>query len=68
MNIYSRLCLLALFLPAVDAFARRAFHARQYAVSLRETATEDIDEPRMNPDNPNVPELKGDFDWDAKFG
>ena len=22
----------------------------------------------MNPDNPNLPELKGDFDWDAKFG
>ena len=22
----------------------------------------------MNPDNPNLPELKGDFDWDARFG
>ena len=22
----------------------------------------------MNPNNPNLPELKGDFDWDAKFG
>ena len=22
----------------------------------------------MNPDNPNLPELKGDYDWDAKFG
>lgn len=22
----------------------------------------------MNPDRPELPELKGDFDWDAKFG
>ena len=28
----------------------------------------DIEEPKMNPDNPNLPQLKGDFDWDAKFG
>ncbi|KAG7351169.1 hypothetical protein IV203_010529 [Nitzschia inconspicua] len=36
---------------------------------LYETTTEnDVnDEPAMNPDNPALPELKGDFDWDAKF-
>jgi hypothetical protein len=22
----------------------------------------------MNPDKPELPEIKGDFDWDAKFG
>jgi hypothetical protein len=61
--------LLSLILPAVGAFAPPAFHARKHAVSLRETESDiDIDEPRMNPDNPNLPELKGDFDWDAKFG
>jgi hypothetical protein len=27
-----------------------------------------IEEQKMNPDNPNLPQLKGDFDWDAKFG
>mmetsp|Transcript_9501 Transcript_9501/g.17875 ORF Transcript_9501/g.17875 Transcript_9501/m.17875 type:complete len:169 (+) Transcript_9501:232-738(+) len=26
------------------------------------------DGPRMNPDKPELPEIKGDFDWDAKFG
>mmetsp|Transcript_1079 Transcript_1079/g.1691 ORF Transcript_1079/g.1691 Transcript_1079/m.1691 type:complete len:172 (-) Transcript_1079:782-1297(-) len=36
--------------------------------SLFETAESDVDEPAMNPDNPNLPELKGDFDWDEKFG
>ena len=25
-------------------------------------------EPGRNPNNPLLPELKGDFDWDAKFG
>eukprot|EP01083_Nonionella_stella_P265748 899839_1 len=25
------------------------------------------DAPRMNPDKPELPEIKGDFDWDAKF-
>ena len=35
---------------------------------LYETSTENnVDEPAMNPDNPALPELKGDFDWDAKF-
>lgn len=24
--------------------------------------------PYVNPVNPNLPEVKGDFDWDAKFG
>ena len=25
------------------------------------------DEPAMNPDNPNLPALKGDYDWDAEY-
>ena len=31
-------------------------------------AEEQAAEPRMNPDRPELPELKGDFDWDEKFG
>jgi hypothetical protein len=31
-----------------------------------ETAEEE--EPYVNPVNPALPEVKGDFDWDAKFG
>ena len=32
-----------------------------------ETAAEKADEPEMNPDNPNLPALKGDYDWDADY-
>lgn len=31
-------------------------------------ATYEEQAPRMNPDRPELPELKGDFDWDEKFG
>uniref|UniRef100_A0A6U3SNU5 High light inducible protein n=1 Tax=Ditylum brightwellii TaxID=49249 RepID=A0A6U3SNU5_9STRA len=37
---------------------------------LCESAAEvelDDDAPRMNPDMPNLPEIKGDYDWDEKF-
>jgi hypothetical protein len=29
---------------------------------------EEEEAPRMNPNRPELPQLKGDFDWDAKFG
>ena len=29
---------------------------------------DDDDDAPANPDYPNLPEVKGDFDWDAKFG
>jgi len=32
-----------------------------------ERAAEVSDEPEMNPDNPNLPALKGDYDWDAEY-
>uniref|UniRef100_A0A7R9WRJ7 High light inducible protein n=1 Tax=Craspedostauros australis TaxID=1486917 RepID=A0A7R9WRJ7_9STRA len=38
---------------------------RLHAEEAEEKATE-VPE-GMNPDNPNLPALKGDFDWDAKF-
>jgi hypothetical protein len=31
-------------------------------------STEEDEAPRMNPDMPELPEIKGDYDWDAKFG
>jgi hypothetical protein len=31
-------------------------------------ADRDLQEPGRNPDRPELPELKGDFDWDQKFG
>jgi hypothetical protein len=37
--------------------------------STEAEADAEVDEgPRMNPDKPELPEIKGDFDWDAKFG
>lgn len=32
-----------------------------------ERAAEVDVEPQMNPDNPNLPALKGDYDWDAAY-
>lgn len=65
--MYSRSLLLAL-LAAIhcDAFVMPQGMNRP-AMALRESE-EDDDAPKMNPDNPNLPELKGDFDWDEKFG
>eukprot|EP00980_Cylindrotheca_fusiformis_P005604 scaffold1184_cov132-Cylindrotheca_fusiformis.AAC.25 len=70
--MHSRSFLLA-FLSAVgtNAFVspQGALSNRQNVIALRETTESDIDdEPKMNPDNPKLPELKGDFDWDEKFG
>ena len=38
------------------------------STSLFSTEANVDDAPRMNPDKPELPEIKGDFDWDAKFG
>lgn len=37
------------------------------ASEAEEKAVEVDDEPKMNPDNPALPELKGDYDWDAEY-
>ena len=65
------LCLLTL-LPSVQAFASlgpQSVARGQHTLVLAEALDEnDLEAPKMNPDNPNLPELKGDFDWDARFG
>jgi hypothetical protein len=51
------------------AFALKASSGKMDAASLEEQANEkgiDIERGR-NPDKPELPELKGDFDWDEKF-
>ena len=35
--------------------------------TAEEKAKDISDEPEMNPDNPNLPALKGDYDWDAEY-
>lgn len=37
-------------------------------LSLQASLEDKVEEPKRNPDRPELPELKGDFDWDAKFG
>jgi hypothetical protein len=63
-----QLCLVAALLAAsCEGFV--APRPQMTRITLSESAVDqDIDEPMMNPDNPNLPVLKGDFDWDAKFG
>jgi hypothetical protein len=68
--MYSRTFLLAL-LSAVGSngfVSPQGFPNRQNVIALRETSESDVEEPKMNPDNPNLPEVKGDFNWDEKFG
>lgn len=58
--------LVTLFATA-SAFAPSLNAARP--ASIRFATEEAVDDgPRMNPDKPELPEIKGDFDWDAKFG
>jgi hypothetical protein len=66
-------------MSAIDAFVvvtpqtsinvRQQQQQQQQSTSSRlfETVENEVEEPAMNPDNPNLPELKGDFDWDEKF-
>ncbi|KAL3796477.1 hypothetical protein ACHAWO_011349 [Cyclotella atomus] len=35
--------------------------------TAEDKAKEISDEPEMNPDNPALPALKGDYDWDAEY-
>eukprot|EP01083_Nonionella_stella_P006140 17808_1 len=57
-------------LSTATAFAPSLTSGR--AASVRVFSTEadadGDDAPRMNPDKPELPEIKGDFDWDEKFG
>ncbi len=53
-------------LASVNAFAPSL---KTSPTSVRLFSAEaDTDAPRMNPDKPELPEIKGDFDWDEKFG
>lgn len=45
--------------------ARRTLSEIILKVADEDTEVEEI---RRNPDRPELPELKGDFDWDEKFG
>jgi hypothetical protein len=63
-----QLCLVAALIAATcEGFV--APRPQITRITLSESVMDQpIEEPKMNPDNPNLPQLKGDFDWDAKFG
>jgi hypothetical protein len=55
---------------AVSTAARAAVPAAAFSrlrLASAASSTEVEEEPRRNPDRPELPELKGDFDWDEKF-
>lgn len=62
----TRLCLFALLFSTASAFAPVA--PQRTRMVLSKTAEDDLEEPKMNPNNPNLPELKNDYNWDEKFG
>jgi hypothetical protein len=64
-------CASAFVAPARRSFAAVPpsfvqLHAAETGTAA-ERAAEVDDEPKMNPDNPNLPALKGDYDWDAEY-
>mmetsp|Transcript_18205 Transcript_18205/g.39348 ORF Transcript_18205/g.39348 Transcript_18205/m.39348 type:complete len:181 (+) Transcript_18205:101-643(+) len=74
---------LTILLAALSATGSSAFVApaqRSFTITAPSSSTQifeggtakerqaEVDvEPQMNPDNPNLPALKGDYDWDAEF-
>lgn len=67
------LALVTLFTTAT-AFAPMSIQISMPITSTSLASTEagadadaDIDSPRMNPDKPELPEIKGDYDWDERF-
>jgi hypothetical protein len=52
--------------PPAGVALRRTTSVPAPAVVCMASTTE-LEEPKRNPDRPELPELKGDFDWDEKF-
>jgi len=67
----SATCSSAFVTPAQRSFTISAATSSPTVQFLAGTAADRAgeidDEPKMNPDNPNLPALKGDYDWDAEF-
>jgi len=52
--------------PAPRVFATTSASPYTHPSSSLFLSSEAEEAPRMNPDNPALPELKGDYDWDAR--
>jgi hypothetical protein len=55
--------------PLLAMSAPSSPSSSQSSSQLYSAATSEVDDapPNMNPDNPALPALKGDYDWDAEF-
>jgi hypothetical protein len=62
-----KLLILINLIVSVYAFAPSSISASISSSSLFSTDGATIEEAPRNPDKPELPEIKGDFDWDAKF-
>jgi hypothetical protein len=51
---------------AIATSSSTTSYARLFSAATDKTSEVD-DAPNMNPDNPALPALKGDYDWDAEF-
>mmetsp|Transcript_21369 Transcript_21369/g.44833 ORF Transcript_21369/g.44833 Transcript_21369/m.44833 type:complete len:170 (-) Transcript_21369:372-881(-) len=51
--------------PAIAFVAPAPRHLTPKLILSAADTEAEIEEPKMNPDNPALPELKGDYDWDA---
>ena len=67
-----KLVVLSLINLIVSAYAFAPTTTSSFAgrttLSPLSSTEEAVDEQPRNPDRPELPEIKGDFDWDAKFG
>lgn len=60
----------ASFVTSASVTTSTLFESTSSEIGAADTVEGDGDEEKApaNPDYPNLPEVKGDFDWDAKFG
>eukprot|EP01083_Nonionella_stella_P171700 587091_1 len=64
LSLFNIICAAYAFAPSSTIMAPKSASPS----TLFSAAEADADDaPRMNPDKPELPEIKGDFDWDAKF-
>lgn len=56
------------FAPSQSSYVSKGFNTRSPLFASVDEADDSVDvEPGRNPDRPELPEIKGDYDWDEKF-
>lgn len=66
--LISMLASASAFAPAQSGLASKTFVTRSPLFASVDDTDESVSvEPGRNPDKPELPEIKGDYDWDEKF-